>query len=120
MKILLALIFLLGTPISAFAFATINEQGTSGAPIQVHACAVQADEVIAGTPASTSWAILPEGADIRCGVGTSANGAASPVPTATVGILLKSNVLVTETLLSTLRVDCCGVAGAVSVDTWHE
>jgi hypothetical protein len=63
---------------------------------------------------------MPEGADIRCETGTSGNAAASPAPTATVGILLKSNVVVTETVLSSLRIDCCGVAGAVSVDTWHD
>jgi hypothetical protein len=104
----------------------VNERGVAGAPISVHACSVQADEVIPGTPTTSNWSIMPEGADIRCNVGTSANGAASPVPTASVGFLFKSNVLVPETTLNlgssvgTLRLDCCGVAGAVPVDSWHE
>lgn len=119
MNRLFALIFLLGLASPAFAFNTVNELGVATAPVSVLACPT-VTKVITGSKTSTSWAIMPEGADIRCNVGTSADVSASPVPTATVGILLKSNVIVEETTLSTLRVDCCGVAGAVPTDTWHE
>ncbi len=123
MKTLYALILALTIPSVALAAANtvINQQGVSGAPVSAGACSGAATEVIAGSPATTSYAFMPEGADIRCELGTSANGAASPAPSATVGFLFKSNVLVTEPVggLGTLRLDCCGVAGAVSVDTWQ-
>lgn len=123
MKSLLALIFAVALPATALAAnAVINQQGSAGAPVSAGACSGAATLVIAGSPANTSWAIMPEGADIRCEVGTSANVAASPAPSATVGFLFKSNVLVTEPIggLGVLRLDCCGVAGAVPVDTWQQ
>jgi hypothetical protein len=70
--------------------------------------------------------LLPEGADIRCELGTAQNGAPVFTPTATVGFLFKSNVLVPETTINIgvgiakMRLDCCGVAGAVSVSSWGE
>jgi hypothetical protein len=123
MRTLLAfiLVWSFASPVFA-ANSVINQQGVAGVPVSAGACSGGATEVIAGSPANTNWAIMPEGADIRCEVGTSANVAASPVPTATVGLLFKSNVLVTEPIggLGVLRLDCCGVAGAVSVDTWQQ
>jgi hypothetical protein len=106
----------------------VNEKGTSGAPVSAQACSGGTTQILNGSPSASSWSIMPEGADIRCTRGTWANGAPATagaldpwVPTATVGFLFKSNVLVTNpNSSSTARVDCCGVAGAVSVDTWHE
>jgi hypothetical protein len=103
---------------------TINETGTSGAPVSVGACSGAATKVIASDPSALSWSLIPESGDIRCMPRTLADGAASPAPTATVGFLMKSNVVVEENNLRSMVVtqglDCCGVSGAVSVDTWRE
>ncbi len=105
---------------------TVNSQGVAGVPVSVGACSGAATKVLAGNNTRASWTILPEGADIRCNVGTAGDTAASPAPTATVGFLFKSNSLVPETTLNIgssvamLRLDCCGVSGAVSVDSWEE
>lgn len=104
----------------------VNSQGTAGAPVSAGACAGGATIVLLGNPSRSTWTLMPEGADIRCNVGTSGNVAASPVPTATVGFLFKSNILAPEKTIGIgssvagLRLDCCGVAGAVPVDTWEE
>lgn len=117
----------LGCASSAFAqSALINEQGTAGVPVSVQACSGGSTKTIASVYSSTTWTLMPEGADIRCEQRALPDGAAVITPTATVGFLFKSNVLVAEPTLNIggtaarLGLDCCGVAGAVSVDTWHE
>ena len=122
---LFALMFIGLAASSAFAQSVVvNEAGSAGAPVS--AANGTATKIIASVGSSTDWSFMPEGADIRCNLRTSADGAASPAPTATVGFLFKSNVLVTNNTLglgastAKLGLDCAGVAGAVPVDTWHE
>lgn len=105
----------------------INETGTALAPVSVGACSGAATKVIAGASWSSQYWIMPEGADIRCVPGTSGDVASGTAPSATVGFLFKSNILVNIANgvkqgqpSATLRLDCCGVAGAVPTDTWHE
>lgn len=103
------------------ALAVVNETGTGTVPKSVQACSGGADKVIAGSSSATSYAIRPEGADIRCNEGTAADAAANPAPSATAGWLIKSDEVHFEGAHSvTLRLDCCGVAGVVPVDTWHK
>jgi hypothetical protein len=125
MRILIFLLMFL-IPSTAFAAITvINELGTAGAPVSAGACSGAATEIFP-TGITTNWSLLPEGGDIRCSLRGTPDATASPAPTATVGFLFKSNVLVPGTTLnlgsgvSKLGLDCCGVAGAVSVDTWRE
>ena len=128
LKRLIALIFALAPAATVFAASppVINEQGTAGAPVLVGACSGGATELFPSSYTTTDWSLMPEGADIRCELRALPDGAASPVPTATAGFLFKSNVLIPETTLnlgattSRFGLDCCGVAGAVSVDTWRE
>lgn len=128
MKKLSWLVFavLLAIPVVALATVppVINEQGTAGAAVSAGACAGGATEVLPSSNTTTAWAVMPEGADIRCELRAIPDAAASPVPTATVGFLFKSNILVNQSTLGTTTahfgLDCCGVAGAVPVDTWRE
>ena len=127
MRTLLTIIFVLAFAQVAAAQSTIiNEQGTAGAAVSAGVCSGGATEMFPTSNATTDYALMPEGADIRCEVRGSPDAAANPVPTATVGFLLKSNVLYSETTLNLgagvtkLGLDCCGVAGAVPVDTWRE
>lgn len=106
----------------------INSQGNIGAPITVPACNGSASAtILTGRRVRVSYAFMPEGTDIRCTNGTTANGAPRFVPNTTIGFLFKSNVMYTEQTSqsagsagTTLRIDCCGVGGTVSVDTWEE
>jgi len=128
MKTLLWLLALVAIPAVALATTppVINEQGTSGAPVSAGACSGGATEMFPTSYTTTDWSLMPEGGDIRCELRAIPDGAASPVPTATVGFLFKSNVLVSQTTLNLgsavvrFGLDCCGVSGAVSVDTWRE
>ena len=104
----------------------INSQGSAGVPITVADCAASTTKLLAGKRGRTSWTILPEGGDIRCELGTADDGAPVIAPSATAGFLFKSNVGVSESTLGlgssfvTLRLDCCGVSGAVPVSTEEE
>ena len=127
MRILLTIIFVLAFAQVAAAQSTIiNEQGTAGAAVSAGVCSGGATEMFPTSNATTDWSFMPEGADIRCEVRGSPDAAANPVPTANAGFLFKSNVLINETTLNLgsgvakLGLDCCGVAGAVLVDTWRE
>lgn len=103
----------------------INDLGSAGAPVAVAACSSGSTQIIEGSRSNTTWTVLCE-ADARCELGDSLNDAPVIAPTATVGFLFKANVYVTEASVGlgsavvTNRVDCCGVAGATSCDTWRE
>ena len=122
---LFALMFIGLAASSAFAQSVvINEAGVSGAPKS--AANGTATKMIASVASSTDWSFMPEGADVRCELRGPNDEAASPAPSATVGFLFKSNVLIANTTMgigastAKLGLDCAGVAGAVPVDTWHE
>lgn len=103
----------------------INDQGLGGAPVAVSACASGSTEVIMGSRTNTTWTVQCE-ADCRCELGDSVNDAPVIAPSATVGFLFKANVPYNEASIGlgssvvTLRMDCCGVAGATSCDSWRE
>jgi hypothetical protein len=103
----------------------INDMGTAGAPVGVAACGSGSTQVIFGSNINTTWTVMCE-ADSRCTLGDSINTAPAITPTATAGFLFKANQYVNEASLglgSTVvhdRMDCCGVAGATSCDSWRE
>lgn len=126
MKLFLFAVIFIGLAASSAHAQSIvvNEAGSAGAPVS--AASGVATKIIASVAISTDWSFMPEGGDVRCNLRTSADGAASPTPSATVGFLFKSNVLVTNATIgigattAKLGLDCAGVAGSVPVDTWHE
>ncbi len=112
------------TPIAG---GPINSQGVAGAPVSVSTCASGSSKLLAGNASRSDWSVLPEGCDMRCMLGTTQDVAPPIPPSATAGMLFKSNILVPERTLQSLgsatvtrRMDCCGVSGACSVSTWEE
>jgi hypothetical protein len=121
----LILTSVIGWSASAFAQSVvINEAGSAGAPVT--AASGVATKIISSVSTSTDWSFMPEGGDVRCELRGSPDAAASPAPSATVGFLFKSNVLIANTTFglgattAKLGLDCAGVSGGVPVDTWHE
>lgn len=113
------------TPTATATPFIINDTGAAGAPVAVSACSGGSTEVIRGSRSNTTWTVMCE-ADARCELGDSADDAPIITPTATVGFLFKANQYINEASISvgsaivTLRMDCCGVAGATSCDSWRE
>ena len=70
---LFALMFIGLAASSAFAQSVVvNEAGPAGAPVS--AANGTATKIIASVGSSTDWSFMPEGADIRCNLRTSADG----------------------------------------------
>lgn len=108
----------------------INELGptagaTPGAPVPVVACSSGATQVILGSRSTVTWTVQCAAA-VNCELGDSSND--PPVIEAGVGVgfPLVANLPYNEasiglgSAVGTMRLDCCGVAGATTCGTWRE
>lgn len=104
---------------------TINNKGTSGAPVAVSNSVVQVLPFLSGRK---GWCIEPETVAIRCMVSGS-TAAASPAPSTTVGFFFPFGVITCHgdipvmaniTNAQIVRLDCFSTGASTNVDTWEE
>jgi hypothetical protein len=119
-KILLIVIsFLLFCTATCFA-QSYQKTGTS-VEIVNNAAVTTAVVIVHNDSTNLSWSICAENGAARCSAGLPSGGAASPVPTTSVGYYISSGTCqpMTPGTNATLEIDCASVSGSdIAISAW--